>query len=233
MSFLRHIALALLAIASMRVIAAEPSADDLKHGKKQVQRMLDDRPGMALYRTGDSPVARYLDETDAPWQWAQKAFAGIYVNERVFWDHRLPPNERRSDYTSPYHNALYSVSLRPPADLNLEHLEHAWARLVYEILSMNRETERDRLSILVYSRQVSIDSAVREHARLSWTAKKELEQFYHQTWRPWAESRGLPVHTRSWIHDHLGTFDSWYEENPDRFDYMRKYYQDLLKPTRK
>jgi hypothetical protein len=233
MSLLRHIGLVLAAIAFMRVTAAEPISEAMRHGQKQVQRMLDDRPGMALYRAEGSPVTQYITESDAPWQWAQRAFAGVYVNERVFWDHRLPPNERRSDSTSPYHNALYSITLRPPARIDPEHFEHTWARLVYEMHRMSRDTQRSRIATLVQYRWVPVDTAVQEYARIYWSVRKELELFYHQTWRPWAESRSLPVHPRLWMLDHTGTFDSWYEENPDRFDYMRKYYQDLLKPTRK
>lgn len=211
--------------------AAEPSAHDLKHGQKQLQRMLDDRPGMALYRAEGSPVTHYLDETDAPWQWAQQAFAGSYVNERVFWDHRPPSGDHLSDSTNPSYHGLYSVSLRPFSSMNIRQFEDAWSRLVFEMLSISRAPEIDRLYDLVYGRQLSIDAAVREFARLHWSIKKQVEQFYHQTWRTWARSRGMPSHPHLWSHDHLGTFESWYEETASTYNYMRKYYERILRPT--
>lgn len=233
MSFPRHITLVLLTIASMRVIAAEPTADDLKHGRKQLQRMLEDRPEIAVYRAEGSPVIQYITESDAPWQWALRAFAGIYVNERVFWDHRPPLHESSSDSTSPYFHGLYSVSLRPLPQVKNKKLEHAWARFVYEMLTMSRAPERDHLVHLVYSRQVSIDAAVREYARLQWSVDKQVEQFYHQTWRPWARSRGIPSHPHFWSHDHLSTFESWYEETSSSYDYMREHFENILTPKKK
>ncbi|WP_265595581.1 hypothetical protein, partial [Verrucomicrobium sp. BvORR106] len=118
--------------------------------------------------------------------------AGSYVSERVFWDHRLPSGELPGDFTTPYFHGLYSVALRPHTYTDPEHFEHAWARLVYEMHRMSRDTQRSRIATLVQYRWVPVDTAVQEYARIYWSVRRELEQFYHQTWRPWAESRGPP-----------------------------------------
>lgn len=213
--------------------AAEPSAADLRHGQKQLQRMLEDRPEIAVYRAKGSPVTRYITESDAPWQWAQRAYAGSQVGERVFWDHRPPLHESSSDSTSPYFHGLYSVRLHALSQVKTKDLEYAWARFVYEMLTMSRATERDQLAHLVYSRQVTPAAAVREYARLQWSVDKQVEQFYHQTWQPWARTRGIPSHPHFWSHDHLSTFESWYEEQRASYDYVRTYYEELLQPPGK
>jgi hypothetical protein len=88
--FWRNLALALaLVMAGLlpcgNAVAAEPTSADLEHGKRQVERMLADHPGMAVYRREKDNKAGYVEEGDAIYRWAVEAYAGRYVGERVYW----------------------------------------------------------------------------------------------------------------------------------------------------
>ncbi|HSJ02420.1 MAG: hypothetical protein ACAI34_10665 [Verrucomicrobium sp.] len=74
----------------LQVGGAELTPEQLEHGKRQVEKMLTDRPGMAVYHEKKDGKEVQLTEGDAIYRWAVKAYAGRYVGEPVFWDGDAP-----------------------------------------------------------------------------------------------------------------------------------------------
>jgi tetratricopeptide (TPR) repeat protein len=67
------------------------AAADLEHGRRQVEKMLHDRPPMAQLGTKAEPL----------YQWAARKFAGEDVHELIFWDSSEPMGPTTAEHKTP------------------------------------------------------------------------------------------------------------------------------------
>lgn len=103
------------------------SAESLRHGHEQVERMLRDRP----------PMAEFADEAAFLREWAVRKFAGEDVGEPVFWD-PTPPTDSDAEHIAPTPGKPGRIMI----DLNYRHgpnrgkprtFEELWSRAVFEL----------------------------------------------------------------------------------------------------
>ncbi|WP_265595579.1 hypothetical protein [Verrucomicrobium sp. BvORR106] len=214
------------------VCGAEPTAEDMEHGRKQVQLMLLDRPGMVVYRLDKDARAGYVTPSDPMYQWAQAAFAGKYVGQRILWDRRLLPERTDATYTAPSENEQpYTISVNDQTGVSHQAFDRMWAALFYEMRNLTRAAERTRIEDDAAARRITVEDYIKQNVLLHWHIQDEQEKFYETDWLPWASALGMEHNRNVWIKKRPATFDEWFastlKKAPSPWLSHYKYYEAL------
>ncbi len=117
----------------------ELSAEALEHGRKQVEKMLKDRPAMA----------QYPDQAEFLRAWAARKFAGEDIGSLIDWD-PTPPLHSDAEHLAPEGNLHGCILLEPrysdsPKQGQARSFEELWAGAVFELHNINYAKEFVRL----------------------------------------------------------------------------------------
>ena len=167
------------------------SADTLRHGGRQVTRMLHDRPAMAQF----GPESEFFRG------WAERKFAGEDLGTPIDWD-PAPPQSSDAEHLAPAgdeHAAILvaAVYQSGPRQGRPRTFEELWAGAIYELhnvtfapefVRLNREADEGKLS-----KRAFIAGILKYEIR----AAQQTRGFYLRVFLPWAEKKNLPTDPRS------------------------------------
>ena len=171
------------------------SAEALKHGRRQVARMLHDRPAMAELEK-QSEFLRDL---------AARKFAGEDFGELIDWD-PSPPLHSDAEHLAPgdgEHAAILveeNYTSGPKADMPRS-FEELWAGAVYELHNVASAREFVRLNDDAEQGKVSKEAFVAGILKYELLAAQRTRAFYLQVFLPWAEKQKLPTDPSLWFCD--------------------------------
>ncbi len=190
-------------------MAGEVSPADLEHGKRQVQQMLGDRPGMAVYLKGKDDAPGYVGEGDAIYQWAVEAYAGKHVGERIFWDGRAPEQGLLASHTRPALHGLYLLRVADERQRGRRAFEVMWASFVCEMLSVSQKEAWSALDARAKQGEMTADEYVKACARVEWFNFGKMPEMRRTLWQPWADKVGHKTDLSEWEGKHLDDFEAW------------------------
>lgn len=197
---------------------------DLGHGKRQVERMLADRPGMAVYRRAKDDKAGYVGEGDVVYQWAVEAYAGKYVGERVFW---MPdePSGADANHGRVESSSLYTVQIRNMTGSGRSAFEKMWAWLAFEMHNMSMGTAWLEIQLLGLEGTVSADEYAKGCAKVEWQAIQKMDRFRQEVWLPWTVAQGFKSDEDVWRWRDQEDFEKWISHYTDPECYPWKNYR--------
>ena len=169
------------------------SAAALEHGRKQVERMLKDRPAMTQY-SEDTAMLR---------DWAARKFAGEDLGSLVDWD-ATPPLHSDAEHIAPdekHHGAIliepqYTEGPRQGQDRSFEEL---WAGAVFELHNINNAKEFVRLRKEAEQGGMSKEDYVASILKPEMRAAQQTRGFYVDVFLPFAAKKKLPTEPGLWF----------------------------------
>jgi predicted lipoprotein with Yx(FWY)xxD motif len=201
------------------MVAAEPTPADLEHGKRQVERMLADRQGMAVYRREKDNKAGYVEEGNAIYRWAVEAYAGKYVGERVYWVQGEPVDGGEACHVNARLYGIYALQIRNAGDDQPDGFEVMWSGCIYEMLSMSQMEEWASLEKGAIDNLFSAEEFVEEGARVEWLAHRKLAKFHEEVWAPWARLVGVKSDREIWVMANSEVYENWRAQYTEREHY--------------
>jgi tetratricopeptide (TPR) repeat protein len=117
-----------------------PAEKSLKHGRRQVEKMLRDRPAMAQY----GEKAKILND------WAARKFAGEDLHEEIFWEAAMPAvywtaEHRMPEPGTPGHIQIARTYNDGPNKGKDRSFEELWRDAVFELNNITGVVEFTRL----------------------------------------------------------------------------------------
>jgi len=146
------------------------TADDLRHGERQVEQMLKDRPAMAAFGEKAATLR----------QWAMRKFAGEDLGKKIIWDASTPESESSAENIPPSEGKPGRIRLRARqrswwVSNDDRVCEDLWSDAVFELYNVTNgerfgQLERDasagKLSKQEFAtRAVTIESRAAEKLR--------------------------------------------------------------------
>jgi tetratricopeptide (TPR) repeat protein len=179
----------------------ELSPEALKHGRKQVDKMLVDRPAMAQY----GEEAAFLRS------WAARKFAGEDAGSLIDWDPTAPLHSD-AEHIAPEVNLHGSILIEPrytdgPKQGQPRSFEELWAGAVFELHNINYAKEFVRLHKEAEQGKVSKNNYVSGIVKFEVLAAQQTRAYYVQEFLPFAAKKKLPTDPGLW-------FASWWVQ-PD------------------
>lgn len=199
---------------------------DLEHGKRQVERMLADRLGMAVYRREKDDQAGYVEEGDAIYQWAVEAYAGKYVGERVYWEREEPSDGYAASHGRADMVGLNRVRVRNVTGSGREAFEKMWSGVVFEMHNMSLGAEWRAVYLGAMDGALSADEFAKGCAKVEWQAIHKMGKFRQEVWVPWAAAQGLKHDEDVWRWRDQEDFEKWLAHYQDPEDYPWKHYRE-------
>ncbi|MBN1393799.1 MAG: tetratricopeptide repeat protein [Pirellulales bacterium] len=192
---------------------AKLSDAQLKHGRRQVERMLRDRPAMNQY--GDE--ARFLV------RWAERKYAGEDFGDPIDWD-PTPPLHSDAEHIAPEEDANAAVLieekyLQGPQRGEPRSFEELWAGAVFELHNVAFAREFIRLHEEADEGKLSKEQFVGGILRFELLAAQRTRAFYLTQFLPWAAKKKLPTDPTLW-------FCEWWDSPAtvlDSFDDKSEY----------
>jgi tetratricopeptide (TPR) repeat protein len=179
----------------------ELSAAALEHGREQVRKMIEDRPGMA----------EHAKEAEFLRNWAARKFAGEDLGSMIDWDSE-PPTDSDAEHTAPDENDRGSIQVHPryahgrragkPRDF-----EDLWAGAIYELHNINNAKYFVDLHKQAADGKLTKEEFVGGIVRHEVIAAQETRAFYLKMYLPFAAKEGLSTQPSLW-------FAEWWDQ-PD------------------
>jgi tetratricopeptide (TPR) repeat protein len=207
----------------------EPTADDLTHGRRQVEQLLKDRPEMARFVTPDDEI----------YQWAVRKFAGEDVPGRILWDRELP-DQGWADHRTPTAAKPGRVRLRSALPLSSWLMakrsfdfDELWSMLAFELHNLQSYQRFREVAESACEGNLTREGFVLEYTRLEFHALQRTRAWYLDCFRPWAKHEGVPTDGKNWRIDMPLTFKEFMEQYQDKSRYPWQpylhYYDRLQK----
>ena len=197
----------------------------LAYGKRQITRMLADRPSMRYYVTAGDPLYTYT----------LRMFAGAAAGTPIAW-HNEPPENADGDhqYPNPDFPGFIRVNriYRKGEHKGQERMgPELWENALFELNNIRNARAFDRLTNRVYDGKINKPKYIEGMTRLEFKALQENEEVYTTLWKPIMQSRGIAVDTPGWWDQVPSTYEAWIAGYTDLNDYpwdcYGKYYDDL------
>ncbi len=171
----------------------ELSAEALEHGRKQVEKMLKDRPAMA----------QFGEENEFLRTWAARKFAGEDLGSLVDWDANAPLHSD-AEHVAPEGKLHGAILIEPhytdgPKQGQARSFEELWAGAVFELHNINNAKEFVRLHKEAEQGRVSKDDYVAGIVKYEMLAAEQTRAFYVQEFLPFAAKKKLPTEPGLWF----------------------------------
>lgn len=187
------------AIAPARFVI---SKSDLDHGRKQVEKVLQDRPGMG----------KYIAREDTVYRWLVEQFAGEGIGERIYWSNETPTHGAAGQNHPPENGGAAKVLVRKQ-DLNMKEVE--CAALIYELLNIRNGREFNKLfRRFLTAKPVKPNPQLREEfvlraSMLEYNTLVSTKSFYSLVWLPSLKARHIESDSWSWRTTIPSSFSEW------------------------
>ncbi len=175
------------------------SEEAIRHGRRQVEQMLRDRPAMAEFFE-DSAVLR---------DWAARKFAGEDFGEPIDWD-PTPPRDSDAENVAPVGEQrgrirVAAVHQFGPEEGKPRNFEQLWAGAVFELHNINYAREFLKLHQQAARGEVTKEEFVAGIWKYEYQAAQKTRAFYAHVFLPIAAAKKLQTDPGLW-------FASWWEE---------------------
>jgi hypothetical protein len=222
MSFLsrfRVIAVALTLVASLQAAPPKPSpqlpglpkkehrltTSDLAHGRKQILKMVRDRPVML----------QYVDENSPVYQWVLRGYAGALTGHRVDWNNDVSDlgnynaQHESADVATHAYIQLSTVdAFSDPKGKKLS-CEALWAGVVFELINITHDVDFDKLDLDAQAGKVDRKTYIERGTRGEFEALRDTYVVYQRVWLPWATHRKLAIDGAYWWSPQVETYEKW------------------------
>ncbi len=194
------------------------SAEALRHGRRQVARMLRDRPGMAQF----GPESEFLRH------WAERKFAGEDLGTPIDWD-PSPPQHSDAEHLAPTadeHAAILvaAVYQSGPKQGRPRSFEELWAGAIYELHNVTFAPQFVRLNSEADEGKVSKRAFVAGILGYEIRAAQQTRAFYLHVFLPWVEKKKLPTDPTLWFCDWWDTPEEVLQSVKDQAAYPWQPY---------
>ena len=187
------------------------SADDLQHGREQVELMIHDRPEMA----------RYVRKGDAVWNWTARQFAGECTGKRYFWAQDATAGGAPDGWHSvPYLGdpGIIAVIQTSPKPRDGDEL---WAIAIFELLN----TRNDPAFIAWHRHaefgKISQHEHVKQTVWLEFVTAKQTRSFYEGYWVAHCKKMNLRTNGVHWYAGLNQSFQKWFDSQPKDSPYFK------------
>lgn len=169
------------------------SAEAIKHGEKQVNQMLKDRPALA----------EHVAAGDQLWTWVVRKFAGEDTGILVDWN-STDPSPFESDAGKSTDSGHAQIRVR---DVKVHALpqgadpfEHLWIRVVFELNNVAEADAFNRFAQQAVDGQISREEYICAKCRIEDFAQHRTRAFYVRFFLPWLRSKNLsPTLADQWF----------------------------------
>lgn len=213
---------------------------DLRHGNKQVVKMLADRPAMASY-TSSSGKKQKVTRQDHIWQWAATRYGTRIHAARVEWDnhpvqcgmeyiaeHDTPENGEngririRSIFTDEYHRTRRAT------------FDELWSACVFELFNIQSSVAFDGIYTQAINGDLSRDEWLRLNTQLEHKALMKEVAFFRTVWVPWCKQRKRAWDSKAWDLDTPTDYAKWIRQyqvpGNSYIAYWQDYYDEEIVP---
>jgi tetratricopeptide (TPR) repeat protein len=201
--------------------------DDAEHGRKQLLKMLADRPLMN----------RYLDESDDLWSWAAWKYGAKIAGSKVVWD-SSPTDDPNcpAQHHIPTHGEDGTIRIR---DLSLDDFlnnktaafDRLWSGAVFELHNIENAAEFDELYDRAKSGDVTEEEFVKSMFTIELKAGQRTRKWYVELYLPHAKKYGIPTYPENWSCGDWGSPTSLFLRYTDKEAYpwtpYSRYYAEL------
>lgn len=196
----------------------ELSAEALRHGREQVERMLRDRP----------PMAQFAEQAAFLRDWAARKFAGEDVGEPVFWD-PAPPTDSDAEHIAPTPGKPGRIMI----DLNYQHgprrgkprtFEELWSRAVFELHNIGLAEHFVRLHREAQQGKITKRQFVFEMWKHEEQTMQLSRAFYLNLFLPFAAREKLSTDPDRWFALHWQAVSDEMLDRIDRAQYPWRPY---------
>jgi hypothetical protein len=203
------------------------SAEDLKHGEKQVELMLNDRPRMKELVHTDDPV----------WTWTARQFAGEGTGTRIYWsnDSTGPPADYLAISQPPMKNSPGYIRIRDRDQFGAPvSAEDLWDRAIFELHNIRNGPVLAKILRRALAGRVSKEEWMRQTTMLEYKARKDTILFYKDVAYPTFHRANEKIHDQSSQLDNYKDYGTWISHYTDRngypWNYWGKYYDTTIAP---
>lgn len=196
----------------------ELSAEAMRHGREQVERMLRDRP----------PMAQFAEQAAFLRDWAARKFAGEDVGEPVFWD-SAPPTDSDAEHIAPTPGKPGRIMI----DLNYQHgprrgrprtFEELWSRAVFELHNIGLAVHFVRLHREAQQGKITKRQFVFEMWKHEEQTMQLSRAFYLNLFLPFAAREKLSTDPDLWFALHWQAVSDEMLDRIDRAHYPWRPY---------
>jgi tetratricopeptide (TPR) repeat protein len=181
------------------------SFDAMRHGRRQVEQMLKDRPAMAQYGDKALPLQ----------QWAARKFAGEDLGQTIRWDGTDPVRAwcaecgamtRIVPLSSPPSQISLSQYIRVRRRYNDgsekgkdRSFEELWSNAVFELNNNASYKDFNRVIAEAAAGRLSRREYARKIMEAEGAAAEKTRSFYIHVFLPWARQERLPTNPHLWF----------------------------------
>ena len=172
---------------------ADLSPQALKHGETQLQKMLQDRPGLAKHLKPGGPL----------WKWAVHQMAGQALGEPIDWD-PTPPADSEAEHVAPGDGYRGRIRVKP-YDNGMPNadpdriFELLWSHIVYELHNIGHVPRFEQLREQAARGRISKHQFVERIFHYEHEAIQQTRAFYVKVQLPWAAEKGLKSDADLWF----------------------------------
>ena len=197
---------------------AKLAEDRLKHGRRQVERMLHDRPAMNKYGA----------EADFLRRWAERKLAGEDFGDPIDWD-PSPPLHSDAEHLAPDDDSNAAILIEEkytdgPDRGKPRSFEELWAGAVYELHNVDYARKFVRLHELAEAGKLTKDEFVGGILKYELLAAQRTRAFYVQQYLPWAAKKKLPTDPTLWFCEWWDSPEKVLESFTDKTEYPWRPY---------
>jgi tetratricopeptide (TPR) repeat protein len=169
------------------------SLANLEHGRRQVEKMLHDRPAMAQLGEKAAPLC----------EWAARKFAGEDLHERVFWDPTEPRGPTAAEHQTPLPGKPGRIRLRAKYVTGAtagqpRSFEELWQNAVFELHNIAGAETFLRIWDDAIKGRLSRSEYVTKVIECESRAADSTRAFYIRVFLPLARQWRLPTHPTNW-----------------------------------
>ena len=192
---------------------AKLSEDRLSHGRRQVEKMLRDRPGMSEH----GEEAAFLR------RWAERKFAGEDFDAPIDWD-STPPLHSDAEHLSAAEDHNAAILIAPnytegPHRGKPRSFEELWAAAVYELHNVSFSPEFVRIHEEAERGKLTKDEFVGGILKLELLAAERTRAFYVRQFLPFAAKKKLKTDPTHWFCEWWDSPDTVLESFTDKAEY--------------
>lgn len=176
------------------------SESDLRHGERQLHRMIHDRPRML----------GYLTKGDSAYEWVVRQFAGEHTGYRIYWNRKKTAagNLGENHYKYGSRKAMIRVSSLNPMSVNHSG-EKLWGTAIFELLNIRNGPSFYKAYSDANEGRLSLNEWVVINTKLEFEAYKKANDFYKQIWLPLMDSKKIESRERAWTMIVADTHEQW------------------------
>jgi hypothetical protein len=209
-----------------KVFLHQPS-DAPEHGRKQLLKMLADRPLMN----------QYLDESDDLWSWAAWKYGAKIAGSNVVWDSsptvdaNCPAQHRMPTHGKDGAVQVRKVSLDDVMNNKAAAFDRLWSGAVYELHNIENAAEFDELFHRAKCGTVTEEEFVKSMFTIELKAEQRTRKWYVELYLPHAKKYGIRTYPENWCCTDWGSSTSLFLCYTDKEAYpwtpYSRYYAEL------